>query len=265
MKRFKRNYIGLSVAIVGWLVFTASAVRAAHPLITDDAGTVGKGGVQLEINAELAYDKETLDDSTTEKSETTEAALTLTYGLTENLDFVVTAPYQWYSTHSNDELVAREKGFSDMSIDLKWRFFEKDGLGFALKPGITLPTGNDEKGLGSGRATYRLFFITTKEMEPLAFHLNLGYIRNENKAGERTDLWHASVAAEAKLVKDLKAVANIGMETNPASGSTTHPAFALGGLIYELSEKISLDAGVKFGLTKPETDVSYLTGVTIKF
>lgn len=265
MKHFKRNYIGLSVAILGWLVFTASAAHAAHPLITDDAGTVGKGGVQLEINAELAYDKETLDDSTTEKSEVAEAALTVTYGLTDSLDFVVTAPYQWLSAHENDELIAREKGISDMSLDLKWRFFEKDGWGLALKPGISLPTGNEEKGLGGGRTSYRLFFITTRELEPWAFHLNIGYIRNENNGGDRSDLWHASAAAEVELVKDLKAVANIGIETNPASDSSTHPAFALGGLIYELSEKISLDAGVKFGLTKPEADVSYLAGVTIKF
>lgn len=265
MKHFKKHRIVPSIAILGWLLFTASAAYAAHPLITDDAGTVGKGGVQIEINAEIAYDKEKLDDSTTQKSEAAEAALTVTYGLTETLDFVVAAPYQRLSAHQNDELAAREKGISDMSLDLKWRFFEKDGWGLALKPGITLPTGNEEKGLGGGRTTYRLFFITTREFEPWALHLNLGYVRNENNGGDRSDLWHASLAGEVELVKDLKAVANLGIETNPTTGSGTHPAFALGGLIYDLSEKISLDAGVKLGLTKPEADVSYLAGVTIKF
>jgi hypothetical protein len=265
MNRFKKYYVGHSVAILGLLLFGVSSAHAFHPLVTDDAGTVGKGGVQLEINAEIAYDKENLDDSATVKSEAAEVAITLTYGLTENLDVAVTVPYQWLSAHQNDELIAREKGISDISLDLKWRFFQKDGWGVALKPGITLPTGNEEKGLGNGRATGRIFFITSKEIEPWAFHLNLGYIRNENKGEDRADLWHASAAAQVELVKDLKAVANIGIETNPASGSGTHPVFALGGLIYDLSEKISLDAGVKFGLTKPETDISYLAGVTIKF
>jgi hypothetical protein len=178
---------------------------------------------------------------------------------------VVAAPYQWFSTHENDELIGREHGVSDMNLDLKWRFFEKDGWGLALKPGITLPTGNENRGLGGGRTTYRLFFITTKELAPWAFHLNVGYIRNENNGEDRADLWHASAAGEVELMKDLKAVANIGMETNPAPGSSTHPAFALGGLIYELSETLSLDAGVKFGLTKSEADVSFLAGVSIKF
>jgi hypothetical protein len=30
-------------------------------------------------------------------------------------------------------------------LELKWRFFEKDGLSFALKPGIAFPTGNEKK------------------------------------------------------------------------------------------------------------------------
>ncbi|MCE5280637.1 MAG: transporter [Deltaproteobacteria bacterium] len=264
MKRTKGKFV-LSAAILGWLILTAGPSYAAHPLVTDDAGTVGAGSVQIEATGEFGRDKETADDGTALESRTNEAALTLTYGLTQDLDFVVAAPYQWFSVYENDALTGRENGLSDMGLDLKWRFFEKDGWALALKPGVTLPTGDDEKGLGSGRAGYRLFFISTREMEPWAFHLNLGYIRNENRAGDRKDLWHASVAAEVGLIEHLKAVANVGIETNPAVGTSIDPAFALGGLIYELSEKVSLDAGVKFGLTEPETDVSYLVGLTFKF
>lgn len=265
MRHCKRNCSGFSAALLCGLLFAATAVHAGHPLVTDDAGTVGKGGVQIEINGELAFDRERADDGTTEKGEATEAALAVTYGLTESLDIVVTAPYRWLSTHQDDALTARENGLADMSLDLKWRFLERDGWGMAIKPGITLPTGNADRGLGSGRTTYRLFLVTTREIAPWALHLNLGYIRNENNGGDRTDLWHASLAGEVELVKELKAVVNVGAETNPTAGSGTHPAFALGGLVYGLSEKISLDAGVKFGLTKPEADVTWLAGVTVKF
>ena len=64
------------------------------------------------------------------------------------------------------------------------RFYEHADLSLAIKPGLTLPTGDDEKGLGTGKATYRLFFIASQEMDPWAFHLNLGYIRNENTLEE---------------------------------------------------------------------------------
>lgn len=36
----------------------SSASFAAHPHITDDTGTQGKGKFQLEVNSEFAYDKE---------------------------------------------------------------------------------------------------------------------------------------------------------------------------------------------------------------
>jgi hypothetical protein len=68
-----------------------------------------------------------------------------------------------------------------------------------------------------------------------------------------------------EVVKDLKAVANIGMERNPDKTSNTHPAFILGGLIYSISENVAIDAGVKAGLNKPETDMTFLVGIAFKF
>ena len=106
-------------------------------------------------------------------------------------------------------------GFSDVAIEAKWRFFEKNGFSMALKPGITLPTGNEEKDLGNGRSTYYLYFITSKEIEPWSFHLNLAYFRNENKGDDRNDLWHASLASTFEVIKDLKLVGDIGCGIKP--------------------------------------------------
>jgi hypothetical protein len=60
-------------------------------------------------------------------------------------------------------------------------------------------------------------------------------------------------------------VANIGLGTNPERQCDTPPAFLLGGLIYSVTGKISLDGGVKFGLNKPEVDYSILAGMTLAF
>ena len=79
-------------------------------------------------------------------------------------------------------------------------------------------------------------FLTTKEIETLAFHLNLGYMSGENKLDERKNVWHISLASEFKLIKDLRLVTNIGMERNPDRTSHKHPAFILGGFIYTISE-----------------------------
>lgn len=238
-------------------LFTVS--YAAHPLITDDTGTQGKGKFQLEVNGEYGHDK---DDGVTTK--TTQLASTLTYGIIDPLDIVFGIPYQHIRTKDSESAVS-EDGISDVSIEAKWKFYEKDGLSFALKPGITLPTGDEERGLGAGKVTSHLFFISTKEIKPWAFHLNLGYIRNENKVDERKNLWHASLATTVEVIKDLKLVGNIGVERNTEKGSDIDPAFILGGLIYSVSENFDIDFGVKGGLTKPETDYSVLAGITWRF
>ncbi len=237
---------------------------AAHPLITDDTGTQGKGKVQIEINSEFSRDKEK-EDGVTIKESGGEVTTIMSYGITDNADIVLGVPYRWFMIKEDGDTAGKEDGLSDISLELKWRFLEKEGLSLALKPGITLPVGDEDRGLGTGRVTYSLFFITTKEVEPWAFHLNLGYIRNENKVDERRDLWHISLASEVEVIKDLKAVANIGLERNFDRDSNTHPAFILGGLIYSINENFDIDFGVKGGLNKPEMDLTFLVGMTLRF
>lgn len=250
----------LSAPVVFFAILSCStAAFAAHPLITDDTGTMGTGKGQLELNGEYGHDKE---DGVTATA--TEGAATLSYGLGETVDLVVGLPYQHLRVKDADATLT-ENGISDTSLEVKWRFYEHDDLSLAIKPGLTLPTGDDEKGLGAGKATYSLFFIASQEMDPWAFHLNLGYIRNENTLDEEKDIWHASIASSLALTEDLTAVANIGVESNPDPLSGTDPAFFLAGLVYALSEEFDLDCGVKYGLNDPETDYTLLAGVTWKF
>lgn len=237
---------------------------AAHPLITDDSKTQGKGKFQFELNSEFSTDKETVEGLSV-KSTGGEVAAVFSYGIMDNLDIVLGAPYLWFKERVDGAVISKENGIGDISLELKWRFFEKDGLSFALKPGITLPTGDEKNGLGSGRTGGSIFLIATKEIEPFAIHLNLGFIRNENKADDRKNLWHASMAGEAKIVQNLKATANIGVERNPDKASNSNPAFILGGLIYSIAENFDIDIGIKGGLNKAETDLTLLAGMGLRF
>lgn len=277
--KFKVRGLRFKVLLLFLLItihFSLSTVSyAAHPLITDDTGTQGKGKFQLEVNSEFAYDKEKKFDENagehlTEKATGGELATIISYGITDNLDIVLGIPYQWSKVKKNGVVDSDVDGISDISLEAKWRFFEKDGFSFALKPGISLPTGDENKGLGNGKMSYGLTFITTKEIEPWAFHLNLGYAHHEykleaDKEANRKGIWHVSLASEVEVIKDLKAVANIGMERNPDKTSNTHPAFILGGLIYSLSENFDIDVGIKGGLNKPETDLTFLAGIAFRF
>lgn len=241
----------------------AGTVFAAHPLITDDAGTLGKGKAQLEFIGQYGVEKE---NGVTEKSLEAPTTPFLSFGLSENTDLVFGLPFVTVRVEDAGTTTA-VRGATDMSIELKTRVYEKDGLRFAVKPGVSLPTGDEEKGLGNGKASYSAFLITTKEAEPWAFHVNVGYMRNEYKFqadedANRKDIWHVSIASQVEVVKDLSLVANLGMERNPDRTSNTNPAFILGGFVYSVADNLDLDLGIKGALNKPETDTTVLAGIT---
>jgi len=254
--------------LMAWLWFIPAA-WAAHPLITDDAYTQGRGKFQVELDNQISDKKETVqnDDGTsaTVKSMAAESKLIVSYGMIDPVDLVVGIPYQWQRTKTDDVLTSKADGLADISMEVKWRFFEKNGFSLAVKPGITLPAGDKDKGLGTGRVGYTFFFIASKEQGPLLFHLNLGYRRNENNVDQREDIWHTSLAGEWKLRKNLRFVANIGVERNPDRTSSIDPAFLLGGVIYSLTEDFDFDVGIKGPLTPAEPDVTILAGVTYRF
>lgn len=246
------------------LTAQASTAFAMHPLITDDTGVQGKGKTQLEVNGEYNYDKERIEGISVKEKEW-QLGATLSYGITDDIDLVLTAPYLWTKGEEDGLTVSRENGPGDLTFETKWRFWEHEGTSLAVKPGIILPTGDEDKELGAGKVGYSMFLIGTQEMEPFTIHVNLGYKRNENCLDERKDIWHASIAGEWKVVEHLKLVANTGIETNPDRGSNTDPAFLLGGVVYSVNEDLDLDAGVKFGLNDVETDYTILAGLTYRF
>jgi hypothetical protein len=251
--------LGFLIIFLAGILFITSDVFAAIPLITDDAGTMGKGKSQIELSGAYSDDRE---DGVTSKG--TAISTTFTYGIANEVDIYLTVPYQFLRAE-DDESPQKNDGFSDIAIEAKWRFFEKNGFSMALKPGITLPTGNEEKGLGKGRAAYYLYFITSKEVAPWAFHFNLAYFRNENRNDERHDIWHASLASTLEVMKNLKLVGDIGVESNPEKSSAALPAYILGGFVYSVRENFDIGLGVKGALTVAETDISLRGGITWRF
>ncbi len=261
MRRAGTRAVGAVFVGVVLTLASGGIALADLPLVTDDTDTQGQGRFQIEASGGYSHDRES---GLTE--EIFEFKSIITYGVIDPVDLVLTVPYQrtwskgWHQHGSAG-------GFSDISLEVKWRFWEDRSLGlsFAAKPGVLLPAGDEKHGFGAGRTNFSLFFVASEEIEPWEFHLNLGYIRNENRVDERRDIWHASLAAEWEFVKDLKLVGDLGIETNTCSASNQDLAFIIGGIIYSVTEDFDIDLGVKGGLTKPEPDHTFLAGVTWRF
>ena len=248
------------VLLVAFVLGLSTVAWSAHPLITDDTGTQGKNKYQVEVNGELARDKEGAVEVTG-----MEVGATLAAGVHEDIDFIVGMPFIWYEVEVAGATVADEQGPGDVVVEAKWRFHDRDGFSLAVKPGLSLPSGDEDKELGTGEVGAHLFLIATKEAEPFTVHGNLGYIRNENNAGEEKNLWHISVAGEYAVAKGTRLIGNVGIEKNPDPIDNDDPAFGLVGVIYSPKENIDLDAGIKVGLTDPEDDLALLVGVAIRF
>ena len=237
----------------------SGASFGAHPLITDDTGTQGKGKFQVELNYEFDHEDTDGVEESVHQMDTI-----LSYGIIDTVDLVVGLPYQFITTKEGGDKT-REDGISDMSIEVKWRFFEMEGLSLALKPGLSIPTGDDEEGLGAGKVGGSFHFIATQELDPWTFHFNAGYGRNETETDDETDIWHFSLATELQVCSWVKAVANIGAERNTDKADDTPAAFILGGLIFPVTENLDLDLGIKGGLTEPESDYGLLAGLAFRF
>ncbi len=91
-------------------------------------------------------------------------------------------------------------------------------------------------------------------------HSNIGFSRDEDSAGERTDLRSYSVAGSVKL----SAVADLGAQMNAARASNTDPAGSLAGFIFTPSDKVALGLGLKLGLNSAEADHSVRGGITFR-
>lgn len=242
---------------------------AAHPLVTDDTGTHAAGKYQLEMNGEAGFDRQRHGGVVT-KTTTQQVAAILSAGVAETVDIVVGVPWQWNREKQDGSPVVAVNGGGDASLELKWRFFERPGFSLAAKPGITLPTGDARRGVGSGRVCGGVTLIATKEFAPLALHLNAAYLRNEFRREQdrqtgRRDSGHVSLAVQTEIVKNLQLAAEIGLESNGARSASVWPIFVIGGVIYALNGTLDLDLGLKGGLNDPAPDVALLAGLSWHF
>ena len=236
---------------------------AAHPLLTDDTGTQGAGEFQLETTGTWITDRE--QEGGEEAREISSfAALVFTAGIAETLDLMVDVLYVWTETEKAGQ-ITRDDGFFDSAVSAKWRFYDMRKLSLAIKPGILLPTGDEDKGLGTGHWGYTTFLIATLEAEPWAFDANLGYVYHENRTNERVNLWFGSLASRFTVAEGWRIVGEIGATRNADPADSSHPAFAQIGLIYSPSDDLDLSAGFLAGLNHAEIDQSLRAGVTVRF
>ena len=249
-----------------FLAAAAGSAAAFHPLITDDTGTQGKGGNQLEGG----YAR-TTDELAGAKDVSRGTPLVYTRGVADELDL-----YAGF-THLRHAPVgaARERGWSNPALGAKWRFFEDETskLSFAVKPELQLPlsNGQEARGLGTARASYALGLLMTKETGFGAVHVNLAVNRVNYGDGalndaERRTQYRLSAAPVWDVTEQWKLALDVGVMSNPDREMKSHMGYVELGTIYSHSKDLDFALGAIQGTSDgPVKSTQWTAGLTWRF
>ncbi len=231
---------------------------AAHPLSTDDTGTQGADGFQFEISQDFGRSK---TNGVISKEDV--ANMTLTRGWTDRLDIFLGAALQ--ATKDPGSYEGTRRGAGDTAMGIKWRYQETEGMSLGLKGSVTLPTGDEDKGLGKGRTTQSVLHMTQMEFDALTLLVNIGYTYNDNKTAvvaERKNLWNASAAGLYLVSETTTVLLEVGARRQAALAGGKNPSFATLGVIWHLTKELDFDVGLKLKLNSEETDRTVGVGIT---
>ena len=244
---------------------TSTAGFAYQPLVTDDTGTQGEGGNQLEFSLEKAR---------TEQSGRIATArilpVTFTRGLSDTLDVFTSVSHV---NIGSDLPPGNASGMGNSVLGLKWRLYESQSgeTSIALKPQYLLPTSpaKEAAGLGSGRTSYALTAILTQATAFGAVHANLYTARTRYRDTTNNPdamLYHASIAAVRQFGEAWKLGLDLGTKMVRTAGNSNRADYLETGLVYSPGKDCDLAVGLIRVVDNGGSKSSTLTaGITWRF
>lgn len=256
MKPRRAHPLPSALAGIAAMLALAGPCQAAHPLVSDDTGTQGAGRWQFEASADRTRVREA---GITAREHA--LGLALTYGLADTLDLALGAP--WLRLSASGEKA--QSGLADLTLLAKWRFFDDgQGVSLGLRPELTLPTGQEDKGLGNGRATGALTVLAQVQRGAWTWLANAGVAYNDNQSGDRKRLWAASTALLYGASDAWTLVADLGARRAAAPGAASEK-FGLLGVIHHANEDLDLDVGWRRSLGSAPTATTLGVGLTLRW
>lgn len=230
---------------------------AMHPLLTDDVATAEQGGFELETA--LAWSR---DSNAEGQAVAGEIGLALTWGVSAVVDLGICTAYARMNADG-----AVQSGPRDSYVSLKWRFVDTEFLKLAAVPYLALPSGDEDKGLGSGKLSFGVNLVASRALagdwnvNANAAWDHINYAPAYDSPDQRHDLWRLSVSVDTRLAETWVLAAEIG--TSRAGASTDrNPAFATVGAVWSPGKAVDLSFGYRFALNQAETDHGLLLAAT---
>jgi hypothetical protein len=241
--------------ILAVLSFSATCF-AYRPFITEDAGVAGKGVVQLEASWDyLNWKGGDVDNA---------FLLVPVYGVTERLEVSLEIPYLLH----NPDTGSHVDGIGDVNAVGKYLIFEEKDMcpAFALKGAIKTNSGSLSKGLGTGDLDYNLVAVASKSLGQFTLHAMFGYtFVGDNGDSNIQDMYLYGFAADYAMTEAFHLVSEIAGNRNPDRTAANDPIIGLIGAYYKISEKVTVDGGMRFGFNDAAPQFNSTLGVTLTF
>ncbi|MCX7171901.1 MAG: transporter [Proteobacteria bacterium] len=251
-----------------FLAVSSTAVLAYQPLITDDTGTQGQGGNQIEFGINR--------DRADRAGITTTARVlpfTFTRGVTDALDVFVGVNHTKLSASVPGADVS---GNGNPVLGLKWRFYENESskTSLAIKPQLLLPVSKakEEAGLGSGHTSYSLTAILNQKTGFGVVHFNLATGRTRYRDASLipdATLYHASISPVWQLSETWRLALDLGSQSERDARIDTSAEYFEVGAIYSPDKDLDIALGFirrNDHTSSPDTTTNSVTaGVTWRF
>ena len=222
----------LANAVCVWLILGGASLNAGPPLITDDSGTPGIGGWEVNFSHSI--------ERTNSQFLMLTPLVDINYGLLENDQWKIEFPVIFVDPVGLDE----RWGVGDIEIGWKYRFLEEDDRGFvaSIYPQMVIPTadagGINQASLGSGFYEMFLPLEVGKQFfdDTLLIYGEVGYNIVLDSMG--TNEWSYGVAFQHEHSDRLQLMFEVGGVVAEGSNSTDF-AFFNGGWKYTLNDQWS--------------------------
>jgi len=159
--------------------------------------------------------------------------LEVNYGAAPNLQLHLVAPLAFDRPSGS----GTQYGYGDTELGVKYRFIEEDGKGWrpqiGVFPLIEVPTGDRQRGLGSGHTRAFIPIWLQKSFDEWTTYGGGGYWINPG-AGNK-DYWFFGWLLQRKVTEQLTLGGEIFHQTATTVSAPSSTGFNLGG-IYDITE-----------------------------
>jgi hypothetical protein len=199
--------------------FVPAIALAGPPFVTDDPEPVEYKHWEIYLAAQYRHDRDQ-DSSTLPHAE-------INYGLIPNVQIHLIAPLQYVKP----EGASSQYGYGDTELGIKYRFIQETDYipQVGIFPMIELPTGDSDKGLGSGRTQYFLPIWLQKSLGPWTTYGGGGYWINPGEKNK--DWWQFGWQIQREINKTLTLGTEIYYKTASTADSNDSTGYSLGTII----------------------------------